>query len=385
VRSYFDGAERLRVSQRTYFFTDPSSTPRARTTFQEYFYDALGRRVALRSQRDSTCTDAGDPTPGWDCAQTMERFVWDGDQLLVELRDYGKWGDAAATLNTGGSGASGAFYGSVGYTYALGLFGPDAPLTVQSGNLGGGGFVPQASWRGTYEDGTAADGADFGGTTYNWPGQQTGLYLAPDARIATITATRWLGSLVEGKADASGLVYDRNRYYDPGAGRFTQEDPAGLAGGVNLYGYAGADPANNTDPFGLSPDSSGQGSDSQGQGADSKKGNSDPCTAYGSSKTMSTICKRVSGPDASPENKCAARCLADQWSDEEKAKGRPLNAWEEFKYVVFDHLMCYHKCGYGPLKFAYDFWRASGEKGRPQSPPKFNAWLCNRAAICGQP
>jgi RHS repeat-associated protein len=253
VRSYFDGAERLRVSQRTYFFTDPSSTPRARTTFQEYFYDALGRRVALRSQRDSTCTDAGDPTPGYDCAQTMERFVWDGDQLLVELRDYGKWGDAAATLNTGGSGASGAFYGSVGYTYALGLFGPDAPLTVQSGNLGGGGFVPQASWRGTYEDGTAADGSDFGGTTYNWPGQQTGLYLAPDARIATITATRWLGSLVEGKADASGLVYDRNRYYDPSAGRFTQEDPAGLAGGVNLYGYAGADPANNSDPFGLWP------------------------------------------------------------------------------------------------------------------------------------
>jgi RHS repeat-associated protein len=79
------------------------------------------------------------------------------------------------------------------------------------------------------------------------------LYLAPDARIATITATRWLGSLVEGKADASGLVYDRNRYYDPAAGRFTQEDPIGLAGGMNLYGYAGADPANNSDPFGLCP------------------------------------------------------------------------------------------------------------------------------------
>jgi RHS repeat-associated protein len=58
---------------------------------------------------------------------------------------------------------------------------------------------------------------------------------------------------VEGKADGSGLVYDRNRYYDPGAGRFTQEDPAGLAGGLNLYGYAGADPANNADPFGLWP------------------------------------------------------------------------------------------------------------------------------------
>lgn len=49
------------------------------------------------------------------------------------------------------------------------------------------------------------------------------------------------------------MAYDGNRYYDPSAGRFTQEDPIGLAGGVNLYGYAGADPANNSDPFGLCP------------------------------------------------------------------------------------------------------------------------------------
>jgi hypothetical protein len=49
------------------------------------------------------------------------------------------------------------------------------------------------------------------------------------------------------------LAYDRNRYYDPNSGRFTQEDPIGLAGGLNLYGYAGGDPANNSDPFGLCP------------------------------------------------------------------------------------------------------------------------------------
>lgn len=34
-------------------------------------------------------------------------------------------------------------------------------------------------------------------------------------------------------------------------GRFTQEDPIGLAGGLNLYGFAGGDPVNFSDPFGL--------------------------------------------------------------------------------------------------------------------------------------
>ncbi|MCC7001786.1 MAG: hypothetical protein IT357_06500 [Gemmatimonadaceae bacterium] len=31
----------------------------------------------------------------------------------------------------------------------------------------------------------------------------------------------------------------------------TQEDPIGLAGGLNLYGYGDGDPVNNSDPFGL--------------------------------------------------------------------------------------------------------------------------------------
>jgi uncharacterized protein RhaS with RHS repeats len=43
----------------------------------------------------------------------------------------------------------------------------------------------------------------------------------------------------------------RNRYYNPASGQFTQTDPIGLAGGLNLYGYTGGDPVNYSDPFGL--------------------------------------------------------------------------------------------------------------------------------------
>ncbi len=45
----------------------------------------------------------------------------------------------------------------------------------------------------------------------------------------------------------------RNRYYDAKQGRFTQEDPIGLAGGMNVYGFANGDPVNFSDPFGLCP------------------------------------------------------------------------------------------------------------------------------------
>jgi RHS repeat-associated protein len=63
----------------------------------------------------------------------------------------------------------------------------------------------------------------------------------------------WMGSLIQSSQGQGGLVYRRNRYYDPETGRFTQEDPIGLAGGINVYGFANADPVSYSDPLGLSP------------------------------------------------------------------------------------------------------------------------------------
>jgi len=49
-----------------------------------------------------------------------------------------------------------------------------------------------------------------------------------------------------------GHYHMRNRLYNAALGRFLQRDPIGIAGGVNLYAYSGADPINAIDPFGLS-------------------------------------------------------------------------------------------------------------------------------------
>lgn len=49
----------------------------------------------------------------------------------------------------------------------------------------------------------------------------------------------------------SGLFHNNARDYDPASGRYIQSDPVGLAGGVNTYAYAGNNPVDWVDPFGL--------------------------------------------------------------------------------------------------------------------------------------
>jgi len=52
-------------------------------------------------------------------------------------------------------------------------------------------------------------------------------------------------------ADETGLYYNNARYYDPRIGRYISSDPIGLAGGLNTYLYARANPLRYVDPNGL--------------------------------------------------------------------------------------------------------------------------------------
>jgi len=49
----------------------------------------------------------------------------------------------------------------------------------------------------------------------------------------------------------TGLYYNQFRHYRPYLGRYLTPDPIGLAGGLNLYGYAGQNPVSRLDLLGL--------------------------------------------------------------------------------------------------------------------------------------
>ena len=61
---------------------------------------------------------------------------------------------------------------------------------------------------------------------------------------------RFPGQLYDSETN---LHYNGYRDYDPQVGRYTESDPVGLSGGINTYGYVGANPIRNTDPRGLNP------------------------------------------------------------------------------------------------------------------------------------
>jgi RHS repeat-associated protein len=74
-----------------------------------------------------------------------------------------------------------------------------------------------------------------------------GSYAGGTQNAATFSADRFASPVLP------GLSFFRNRVYDQGTGRWTQEDPIGVAGGLNLYAFNGNNPAAYTDPFGLCP------------------------------------------------------------------------------------------------------------------------------------
>jgi RHS repeat-associated protein len=90
----------------------------------------------------------------------------------------------------------------------------------------------------------ASDGG-FSGTQQDCYRATGGAYAGGTQNAHTFGADRF------GSANLPSFSFFRNRVYDQATGRWTQEDPIGVTGGLNLYQYVGNNPVAYTDPFGL--------------------------------------------------------------------------------------------------------------------------------------
>ena len=237
-RSYYSADGKLRVHQTNRARREGiQTTPHLDTldgVYEVYWYDALGRRVLKRSiQKNGELCDTSHAR----CHDTIERYVWDGDRLHAEVRGPG-------ASNAAAGGTAGRQAGKIIHVHAGGV---DAPLGMVRNRVP---YALHANWRGLYSFATGSTGAKAEARTVEWPANNRRAFLGAEANNQEWT---WFGSLVSSGTDASGLLYRRNRYYDPLSGQFTQQDPIGIAGGLNLYGFADGDPVNYSDPFGLCP------------------------------------------------------------------------------------------------------------------------------------
>jgi RHS repeat-associated protein len=266
-----------------------------RLAFEEYRYDALGRRVWVRSRKGCRGTFG-------DCyVPTERRVVWDGSTELAEISALGD--DTVPVVNSSlsyfettakadpendtprpdsiaqnphyvtppaGNGTPpqsvpelDEFFGRVLYVDGRDPEHPVEIIRLDFSGLPPGCsrllidslvFIPSYNYNGVADNGSLSSGAYSGGQNTACGGPVAAPWFGAYSQWQHVNPTfGWYGSLVQFKQDASGLTFARNRYYDGRTGRFTQEDPIGLAGGLNAYGFASGDPVNYSDPFGLCP------------------------------------------------------------------------------------------------------------------------------------
>jgi RHS repeat-associated protein len=159
-----------------------------------YRYDSLGRRVGKTSEIDG---------------QTEHKhFLWQG---LRMLREETPWQSSL-------------------YVYEPGSYAPLARVDQQEGEAEQKLYYFHTDQIGTPLEMTDVDGSIVWQATYKaWGEVETFAINKVEQNL------RFQGQYFD---DETGLHYNTFRYYDPQVGRFITQDPIGLLGGNNLYGYA---------------------------------------------------------------------------------------------------------------------------------------------------
>ena len=215
--------------------------------FREYEYDGLGRTSEIdeggceQFDRDGTCELLGgqtfahcnyDPVGRLNqpCRGANVKLAFDGNDVVRTGADTSSGGD---------------------WTFVHGP-GTDDPILGYNGSAGGRAYIVTDGAGRSYAAGDLA-GDDLNDTAN--PSLSAAAYQAYGGQDAGQTDnSQGFGADREWSTQATKLSFFRNRVYDQETGRWTQEDPLGVAGGVNLYQFNGNNPASYTDPFGLCPD-----------------------------------------------------------------------------------------------------------------------------------
>ena len=172
---------------------------------------------------------------------------YDADGQLVAACEGGPF------LGFDGANVSGALaVGGKGWTFFHGP-GLDSPLMGYYRNLSAGAPSRILYWvsDGSGRELAVADSAGLQQST------DQGLDIRNWNQAGGITSSYGFSNQRQPNVNATNLSFYRNRVYDQDTGRWLQEDPAGLAGGVNLYQFNGNNPVAYTDPFGLCPEPPG--------------------------------------------------------------------------------------------------------------------------------
>ncbi len=212
-----------------------SATEIATGRVTSYSYDhrnrltgvVVGANLAANQQ---TVVDFAYDTRNWRIAKSVaangqpaqvEHFAYDGDNLLLTFDDAGQLTRRVLTSNEVDQ-----------------VFAEETATDV---------FWSLTDWQRSVRDVLDRDGDVVNHIAYSTFGQVTS---------ETNSATDHLFGYTGREFDAeTGLLYLRNRYYDPAAGRFASEDPTGFDGqDANLNAYVRNNPLNQTDSMGTEPD-----------------------------------------------------------------------------------------------------------------------------------